>query len=405
MTTCQRQWRKHNAMNQDMKSIIKALVNLAFSLVVLLLCIFLIPKLVMLFLPLLIGWLISCIANPLVLFLEKKLKIRRKAGTVVVIVAVIAAVSGIGYAAFSVLFRQIHGFVKELPEMWELLVHDLEHFASLLNQYVGGVAPNIAELFNNIGNSIGEAITSLPSKLNFETFDGMGTMVGNIANVVISVIMAMLSAYFFIADRDWIYEALGKIVPKGISQKYDVFYGSLKQAVGGYFKAQLRIEVWMYLLILIGLSVLNVRYALLIALLIAVIDILPFFGSGAVLVPWAIVTALGGGYVRALGFLVIWGVGQLFRQIIQPKIMGDSIGMPPIPTIILLFVGYKAAGVIGMLVAVPVGIIVVNMNEAGFFDTPKQSVRILVTQINQFRRLNEDDLKILEQSDDGKNDA
>ena len=121
-------------MNQDMKSIIKALVNLAFSLVVLLLCIFLIPKLVMLFLPLLIGWLISCIANPLVVFLEKKLKIRRKAGTVVVIVAVIAAVSGIGYAAFSVLFRQIHGFVKELPEMWELLVHDLEHFASLLNQ-------------------------------------------------------------------------------------------------------------------------------------------------------------------------------------------------------------------------------------------------------------------------------
>lgn len=61
------------------------------------------------------------------------------------------------------------------------------------------------------------------------------------------------------------------------------------------------------------------------------------------LVPWAIVTALGGGYVRAIGFLVIWGVGQLFRQIIQPKIMGDSIGMEPIPTIVLLFIGYKTA--------------------------------------------------------------
>lgn len=105
-------------MNQDMKSIIKALTNLAFSLVVLLLCIFLIPRLIVLFMPLLIGWVISCIANPLVVFLESKIKMRRKAGTVVVIVAVIAVVSGIGYAAFSVLFRQIHGFVKELPEMW-----------------------------------------------------------------------------------------------------------------------------------------------------------------------------------------------------------------------------------------------------------------------------------------------
>ena len=82
-------------MNQDMKSIVKALANLAFSLIVLLLCIFLVPRLIMLFMPLIIGWLISCIANPLVVFLESKIKIRRKAGTVVVIVVVIAVVSGI----------------------------------------------------------------------------------------------------------------------------------------------------------------------------------------------------------------------------------------------------------------------------------------------------------------------
>lgn len=386
-------------MNQDMKSIVKALANLAFSLIVLLLCIFLVPRLIVLFMPLIIGWLISCIANPLVVFLESKIKIRRKAGTVVVIVVVIAVVSGIGYAACSVLFRQIHGFVKELPEMWNVLVQDLDSFVSVANQYLGGVAPNIAEFLGNLGTSIGEAITNLPSKLDLDTFGGMGSMVGSIANVAISVIMAMLSAYFFIADREWIYEALEKIVPKGIAQKYGVFYGSLRQAVGGYFKAQLRIEVWMYLLILLGLTLLKVRYALLIALLIAVIDILPFFGSGAVLVPWAIVTALGGDYARAIWFLVIWGVGQLFRQLIQPQIMGDSIGMEPIPTIILLFIGYKAAGVIGMLVAVPIGIIVVNMNEAGFFDTPKQSVRILVTKINNFRKLSDEDLKLLEEDD------
>ncbi len=387
-------------MNQDMKSIVKALANLAFSLIVLLLCIFLVPRLIVLFMPLIIGWLISCIANPLVVFLESKIKIRRKAGTVVVIVVVIAVVSGIGYAACSVLFRQIHGFVKELPEMWNVLVQDLDSFVSVANQYLGGVAPNIAEFLGNLGTSIGEAVTNLPSKLDLDTFGGMGSMVGSIANVAISVIMAMLSAYFFIADREWIYEALEKIVPKGIAQKYGVFYGSLRQAVGGYFKAQLRIEVWMYLLILLGLTLLKVRYALLIALLIAVIDILPFFGSGAVLVPWAIVTALGGDYARAIWFLVIWGVGQLFRQLIQPKIMGDSIGMEPIPTIILLFIGYKAAGVIGMLVAVPIGIIVVNMNEAGFFDTPKQSVRILVTKINNFRKLSDEDLKLLEEDDE-----
>lgn len=387
-------------MKQNMRSIIKALVNLVFSLFVLLLCIFLVPRLIVLFMPLIVGWIISCIANPLVVLLESKIKIRRKAGTVVVIVAVIAVVSGIGYLACSILFRQIYGFIKELPDMWNELVHDFDSIGSLANQYVGIVAPNLTEFFNNIGESIGEAITNLPSKMNFGAFGGMGSMVGSIANMLISVIMAMLSAYFFIADRDWIYEKLWKVIPKGITHKYDVFYDSLKQAVGGYFKAQLRIEIWMYVLMFFGLIFLNVRYSVLIALLIAVIDILPFFGSGAVLVPWAIVTALGGDYVRALGFLIIWGVGQLFRQLIQPKIMGDSIGMEPIPTIILLFLGYKMAGVLGMLVAVPVGIIIVNMNDAGFFDTPKQSVKILVASVNNFRKLNEDDLKILEKTDE-----
>ena len=392
-------------MKQEMKSVLKALANLAFSLVVLLLCIFLAPKLITLFMPLIIGWFISCIANPLVVFLESKLNIRRKAGTVVVIVAVIAIVSALGYLIFSILFRQLYGFIKELPDMWNSIMHDLEKFGTFANQYVGNVAPNLTEFINNLQKSIGEAVASLPSRLNTDAFNGMSTMVGNIANVLISVIMTMLSAYFFIADREWLYETLEKMIPKGIAKKYSVFYGSIKQAVGGYFKAQLRIEVWMYLLILIGLAVLKVRYAALIALLIACIDILPFFGSGAVLMPWAVVTALGGNYVRALEFLIIWGVGQLFRQLIQPKIMGDSIGMEPIPTIVLLFVGYKAAGVVGMLVAVPIGIVVVNMNDAGFFDVPKQSIGILIASINRFRKLDDEDLKMLENNDERETNA
>lgn len=392
-------------MKQEMKSVLKALANLAFSLIVLLLCIFLVPKLIVLFMPLIIGWFISCIANPLVVFLESKIKIRRKAGTVVVIVAVIAIVSGIGYMICSLLLRQMHGFIKEMPDMWNSIVHDLEKFGVFAKQYLGNVAPDLTELMNTIQTSIGDAITSLPSKLNPNAFGGMSAMVGNIANVIISVIMTMLSAYFFIADREWLYEKLEKVIPKGIAQKYFVFYGSIKQAVGGYFKAQLRIEVWMYLLILIGLVLLRVRYATLIALLIAVIDILPFFGSGAILMPWAVVTALGGNYARALWFLVIWGLGQLFRQLIQPKIMGDSIGMEPIPTIVLLFIGYKAGGVIGMLVAVPIGIVVVNMNDAGFFDVPKQSVGILTAAVNKFRKLDDDDLKMLEKDDEGQTNA
>lgn len=371
---------------------LKYVVNLLVSLVILLLCIFLVPRLIVFFMPFVIGWIISCIANPLVVFLEKKLKIRRKAGTVVVIVCVIAAVIGIGYGVGIILFRQISGFIGEIPEMWQNVQQDFDKLGRFINQYVGTKAPKLTDALNNLGNSIGEMITNLPKSFDFSTFEGMGSMVGSIANVIISVIMCMMSAYFFIADREWVSSFMNRYLPKSVSHKYDVFVSSIKQAVGGYFKAQFRIEVWMYVLLLVGLTVLQVRYGLLIALLVAFLDFLPFFGTGIVLIPWAIVSLIGGNYLRAVGFLIIWGAGQLFRQLIQPKIMGDSIGMEPIPTLFLLFVGYRVAGVGGMLIAVPLGIIVVNMNEAGFFDTPKYSFKILFRNLNNYRRLREEEI-------------
>ena len=378
---------------------LKLIVNILISLVILLLCIFLVPRLVLFFMPFVIGWLISCIANPLVVFLERKLKIRRKAGTVVVIVCVIAAVSGLGYGLGIVLWRQISGFVQEIPAMWEAVRQDFDTFGAWIDHYIGVRSPKFADALNNLGNIIGEMITNLPKSFDFSTFEGMGSMVGNIASVLISIIMCMLSAYFFIADREWLGSFLNRLLPETVMRKYDVFASSLKQAVGGYFKAQFRIEIWMYVLLLIGLTVLKVRYGLLIALLIAFLDFLPFFGTGIVLIPWALVNVIGGNYLRALGFLIIWGSGQLFRQLIQPKIMGDSIGMEPIPTLVLLFIGYRLAGVGGMLVAVPIGIIVVNMNEAGFFDTPKYSLRLLVRNMNQFRQLSREEIKKLDEEE------
>ena len=383
----------------EIRENVKPVVNILISLVILLLCVFLVPRLFFFFMPFIIGWVISCIANPLVVLLERKLKIRRKAGTVVVIVVVIAAVIAMGYGLGVILWRQVSGFIGEIPVMWETVKQDFDRLGDWINQYIGVRSPKLADALNNLGNTIGDMITNLPKSFKFSSFEGMGSMVGNIASVIISIIMCMLSSYFFIADRDWGTKFLNRYLPKNIMRKYEVFASSLKQAVGGYFKAQFRIEVWMYVLLLVGLTVMKVRYGILIALLMAFLDFLPFFGTGIVLVPWAIVTVIGGNYLRAIGFLIIWGAGQLFRQLIQPKIMGESIGMEPIPTLFLLFIGYRIAGVGGMLIAVPQGIIVVNMNEAGFFDTPKYSVKILVRNINRFRQLSEEDIRQIDEDD------
>lgn len=378
---------------------IKLVVNLLISLAILLLCIILVPKAIVFFMPFVVGWIISCIANPFVVFLEKKLKFKRKAGTVVVIIAVIAAVIAILYGVCLMLVRQLSGFISELPQMWHDLQQDFDRLGSFIEQYTNGKMPKLNEAVSDLGNTIGEWLAGLPQSINLDSFQGVGNMVGNIASVIVSIVMCMLSAYFFIADREWVGNFVQKHLPKSLFHKYEIFMSSLKQAVGGYFKAQFRIEVWMYVLLLIGLSLMRVRYAFLIALLIAFLDFLPVFGTGIVLIPWAIITLIGGNYLRALGFLVIWGVGQLFRQFIQPKIVGDSIGMEPIPTLFLLFIGYRLAGVGGMLFAVPIGIILENMNDAGFFDTPKYSLKLLIRNVNDFRRLDEKEIERVQEEE------
>ena len=204
--------------------------------------------------------------------------------------------------------------------------------------------------------------------------------------------MALLSSYFFVAERHQISQWFRAHAPAALQLRYDMVRRSLVRSVGGYLKAQLKIEVWMYLLLLVGLGVLRVNYFALIALVIAFLDFLPFLGTGTVLVPWAIIKIFTADYKMAIGLLIIWGGGQLARQLIQPKIVGDSMGVPPLPTLFLLYIGYKVAGVVGMILAVPLGLLLYTMYENGAFDTTRDSILVLMAGINRFRRLDREDM-------------
>lgn len=382
-------------MKKQYQRNLKMMINLVIALVIVLLFVFVVPKIIIFFMPFVVGWIISCIANPLVHFLESKIKIKRRAGTVVVVVLVIGAIVGIGYLLISILTRQMLGFIDSLPQMWDSLERDISNVWNMIDGTFRSISPTWIETLQAAGNVIGEAIKGIPSNAKAVASDGASGVIGSIANAVIGVIMCMLSSYFFIAERDYVFQFARRVIPESVYSRYGVVYKSLRQAVGGYFKAQFKIEIWIYLLIFIGLTILGVNYAFLIAFVIAALDFLPFFGTSIVFVPWAILKVISGDYFMAIGFVVIWGVSQFVRQLIQPKIVGDSIGMPSIPTLILLYIGYKVAGVIGMILAVPIGIIIVNMYEAGLFDTPKLSLKILLANLNQYRKLDESDLEVL----------
>ena len=381
----------------NLRTYLKVFVNIGILLVLLLLCIFVVPRIIIYFMPFVIGWIIALIASPPVRFLEKHLKIKRKVGSAVTIIAVIAVVIIGGYLLGVKLVEEIVDFIGDLPLMWEGLQRDFAESAQrlqvasrLLPKSLGDTIKNISE---NIGEYVGDFVGKLVEKMSSPTLEALSRFAGNIPSIFIGVIMCLLSAYMFVADKEYVPNLLKKVLPLSITERWSLIKRGLYRAVGGYFKAQFKIEVWMYLLLAIGFWILRVRYAFLIAIGVALLDLLPFFGTGTILLPWAAIKFLSGDYMMVIGLLIIWGVGQLARQVIQPKIVGDSVGLAPIPTLVLLFVGYKAAGVIGMIIAVPIGIIILNMYEEGVFDTFLDSLKILYASLSNFRHLTQEDME------------
>ena len=383
-------------MSESMKKYVKAILNLVIALIILIAVVWLVPRGIVFFMPFLIGWIIALIAGPVVRFLEKKLKIRRKAGSAFVIIAVIGLVVLAGYLLVGNLVHELTGFVGDLPQMWDSLQEDFDAIAKNFSVVYDKLPEDIQNTIDSIADSASDIAGDFIGKLSSPTIAAVGNFAKQLPTIIIGLIMCLLSSYLFVAEKEQIMQGIKKHMPEALLYRLRLMKRSLVKAVGGYFKAQIKIEVWIYLLLVIGFFVLGVDYAPLIAFGIAILDFLPFFGTGTAMVPWAIVKFLSADYIMTIGLLVIWGVSQLVRQIIQPKIVGDSVGMPPLPTLFLLYIGYMLGGVMGMIVAVPIGIILFTMYEEGAFDTTKNSIRILSAGLNHFRKLTPQDMYIID---------
>ncbi len=371
----------------------KACVNLILAVVIILACIFVVPKIMLLFMPFIIGWFLALLANPPVHFFEEKFKIKRKAGSALVIISVIAGICFLIYGVGHRLFNELIGLVQIMPDMWHDIKVEFVGFTQKWSTVIDSLPKEVVAKAEALGEVIGKEMSVIVGNLSVPTADALGNLAQNIPGIFIAVIMCLMSAYFFVAEKDYVTNIFKKVVPSSWMKKCVLLKQTTVDVIVGYLKAQFKIEIWVYLIVAAGLMLLKVRYGYLIAILIALLDILPVFGTGTVLIPWTLFKLLSGDYMYALGLLIIWGVGQLVRQIIQPKMIGDSMGMAPIPTLVLLYVGYKLAGVVGMIVAVPLGILVLAMNEAGFFDNSKKSIRILWHGFNEFRQFTEADLQ------------
>jgi len=365
---------------------IKIMINLLFVILSVLFIIFILPKILRFFMPFVIGWIVAMIANPLVMFLEKRAKLLRKHSSAIIIVVVLAAIVGATYLLILLLFEE----TKSLINNWDSILNSLElQFnagTKRLSTISESLPHNIQTVIENFTANVGVYISNFMSEMEPPTISSAGTVAKNIAEGFLMIIITILSAYFFIARREEIIVGMKKVMPEAAINSWHLIVANFRTAVGGYFKAQFKIMLIIATVMFIGFEVIQVDYSSLLALGISFLDFLPFFGTGAVLWPWALFDMMAGNYMRAIALVVIYIICQVIKQILQPKLVGDSIGISPLTTLVFMFIGYRFYGVLGMIIGIPIGMVLVNFYRIGMFDRVLRGIKIIVHDINVFRK-------------------
>ncbi len=365
---------------------LKIAVNLIIYMLAFLFIVLVVPKLISFFMPFVIGFIISIVANPLVKFLEKRLKLVRKHSSAIIIIVVLGAVVGAAYALIAFIVREAGNFIEDLPNITKSIEAQFTAISTRL-QGVYDVMPSwIKGVIDSVNNKFSEFGTNLMSGENSITFSEAGGYANKVLDILLMTIITILSSYFFIAERDNLAKVARKAIPKPILNGYTLIVTNFKTAVGGYFKAQFKIMLILLAILFIGFEILKVKYSFLLAFGVAFLDFLPFFGTGAVIWPWAVVDFLLGNYFRAISLLVIYLICQIVKQVLQPKMVGDSIGISPFATLIFMFIGYQFMDVLGMIIGIPIGMVMISLYRVGIFNGIIKGFKIIFHDINEFRK-------------------
>lgn len=328
--------------------------------------------------PFVIGWIIAAIAAPLVNWLEKRLKIVKKLGSALIVILVLAAIILVIYFGISRLVAEISDLIRNFPEMYAQLEIGLRQIGDTLSGIFDRLPSGIQSGWNAVVKNLDQYMGNLVSNISEPTVTAAGNIAKQVPSYLISFLVSVLSAYFFIVQREEVLNWLKKVSPKSVQKRMILVIDNLRYAVGGYFKAQFKIMAIVFVILLVGLGILNMGYFVLVAFLIAFLDFLPFFGTGTAMIPWAVYKFFMGDYKMTVALIVIYVITQAVHQLLQPKLVGDSVGLNPLVTLVLLYIGYRMGGILWMILAVPIGMVLINMCQAGAFDYIFDDVKILV---------------------------
>ena len=352
-----------------------------------LLCLGLIvPPLLSLFLPFLLAFVAATLLAPLVQ------KFAKRVGgwnfwSMLFVVLMLLAVTGILVYAGYYLVSQVADLIRSWTSIREGITDMLNQVSQFLSNNVHFTSSDTEEYILGL---LQDGLSWLTGKISSwapTVVVGVSNLASGIVSFLISLLFFIVAAYFMTADYPGLRKRLIAWVPDIIRPHMRHVKEAAGSAMFGYLRAQLILSGIVLVIVFVALLIVRQPYSLLIAIATGIIDIMPFFGSGAILVPWGVICLLVGQFKKALFLLILAFALFLFRKLAEPKVVGNQTGLSPLLSLIAIYVGMKLGGVAGMILCPIACMVVIGLYGMGFFTPTIQDFKMLFGRVLEAARL------------------
>jgi sporulation integral membrane protein YtvI len=202
------------------------------------------------------------------------------------------------------------------------------------------------ELYDKLEGAIGTVLSgALSSVASF-----LSSLVTTVPKILLFITVTLISLIYFSLDLDKVSDSLVSVLPSRMRSRIMNLKDNILTLVGGYLKSYFLIMLITFSVMAVGLFLLKAENVILLSALIAVLDILPVIGVGTVLIPWSVFSFFKGNAYMGVGLIILFLVNQVVRQLSEPKILGKSLNLHPILTLIFVYAGYALFGVLGIII-------------------------------------------------------
>ncbi|WP_035287231.1 sporulation integral membrane protein YtvI [Brevibacillus massiliensis] len=318
--------------------------------------------------PFIISLLIALLMNRPVTYLTRNAKIPRWLSVCLVLLLGVAVLGGLLTLIITKTVGELGVLISKMPTFISELTSQIQNIIS--NDFIVGLQNRLQFFFTQLDQNYQEAVSdkinaavssvSLAGQnLVLQVLGGLYNLLMSLPNLATILVISLLGAFFISKDFYRWKDRFRRLLPGGINSRLDAILLDLRNALVGFVRAQLTIISLTAAIVIIGLLILRVPYAITIGLLTGLVDLLPYLGTGTVFIPWIIYLFFKGQYGLVIGLAILYAVVVIFRQIVEPKVLADSVGLDPLLTLIALFVGLKLFGFLGLIIG-PVSLVVFN---------------------------------------------